>query len=144
MVPHKYQVKAELTDLRPLKTLSGQSVYQPAFMTERWDDLVNYRRTGQKADLYLEDPETMDYEITLSGLQVAQNIKSCTVRSPWFDMDLNGKQVEGHYRYQYRLTQKQRWLSHDDIMSGPFEAMLKEARNCNDQMQQVVTLQTAA
>ena len=144
VVPHKYQVKAELTDLRPLKTLSGQSVYQPAFMTERWDDLANYRRTGQKADLYLEDPETMDYEITLSGLKVAQNIKSCTVRSPWFDMDLNGKQVEGQYRYQYRLTQKQRWLSHDDIMSGPFDAMLKAARNCNNQMQQVVKLQTAA
>ena len=144
VVPERYKVQAVLTNVRPLENLSGQHVYQPAFMAGRWGGLMNYRRTGQLADLYLADPETVNYEITLSGAKAGNDINACKVRSPWFDMDLSAKQVKNEYRYQYTLTQKHAWLSHDEIMSAPFEAMLNEARRCNDQMQQVVQLSTKA
>lgn len=135
-----YKAQATLTDLHPLENLSGQQVYAPAFLSEHWNELANYRRTGQLADLYLGDPQTTEYDISLSGLKAGQPVMGCSVRSPWFDMDLSGKRHNDQYRYQYRLTQKQGWLSHDDILSAPFEAMLQEARQCNDQMQHVVQL----
>ena len=143
VVPERYRVNATLTNLRPLENLSGQLIYKPAFMSERLDSLMNYRRTGQLADLYLADPETLTYDLTLSGARVGSDIKACKVNSPWFDMELSGKRSKGEYRYQYAITQKHSWLSHDEIMSAPFEAMLQQARACNERMQQVVQLDTA-
>jgi hypothetical protein len=96
------------------------------------------------ADLYLGDPEKLTYDITLSGAKVGKEINTCTVNSPWFDVELSGKRSKGEYRYLYTVTQKHSWLSHDDIISAPFEAMLKDARNCNEQMLQVVQLNTKA
>ena len=144
VVPDHYRINATLTNLRPLENLSGQHVYKPAFMGERWDGLMNYRRNGQLADLYLGDPEKLTYDITLSGAKVGKEINTCTVNSPWFDVELSGKRSKGEYRYLYTVTQKHSWLSHDDIISAPFEAMLKDARNCNEQMLQVVQLNTKA
>ena len=140
VVPERYRVQATLTNLRALENLSGQQVYKPAFMSERWDSLMNYRRTGQLADLYMADPEKLTFDITLSGAKVAKDIKTCKVSSPWFDMELSSKRSKGEYRYLYSMTQKHSWLSHDEIMSAPFEAMLQQARACNESMQQVVQL----
>ena len=140
VLPERYQVQATLTDLHPLQNFSGQQVYAPAFLSEHWNELANYRRTGQLADLYQGDPQITEYDITLAGVTIEPHVMDCTVRSAWFDMDLSGQHQKGQYRYQYRLAQKQSWLSHDDIMSAPFEAMLQEARRCNDQMQRVVQL----
>ena len=78
-MPERYKVQATLTNLRPLDNLSGQLVYKPAFASERWDSLMNYRRTGQLADLYMADPETVTYDITLSGAKVGKAIKACKV-----------------------------------------------------------------
>lgn len=142
VVPERYKVQATLTNLRPLENLSGQQVYKPAFASERWDSLMNYRRTGQLADLYMADPETVTYDITLSGAEVGKEIKTCKVNSPWFDMELSSKRSQEEYRYLYSMTQKHSWLSHDEIMSAPFEAMLQQARACNENMQQVVQLVT--
>ena len=142
VVPERYTVHASLTNLRPLENLGGQLMYKPAFMSERWDSLMNYRRTGQLADLYLGDPEKMTYDITLSGAKVAKVIATCTVNSPWFDLELSSQRNKGEYRYLYSVTQKHSWLSHDAIMSAPFEAMLQQARACNEQMQQGVQLDT--
>ena len=142
VVPERYKVHASLTNLRALENLSGQQVYKPAFMTERWDSLMNYRRTGQLADLYMADPEKITYDITLSGAKVDKEIKTCKVNSPWFDMELSSKRNKDEYRYLYSMTQKHSWLSHDVIMSAPFEAMLRQARACNENMQQVVQLIT--
>ena len=103
---------------------------------------MNYRRTGQLADLYMGDPETMTYDITLSGAKVAKLINTCKVNSPWFDLELSSQRNKGEYRYRYSVTQKHSWLSHDAIMSAPFEAMLQQARACNEQMQQRVQLNT--
>ena len=64
------------------------------------------------------------------------------VNSPWFDMELSSKRSKEEYRYLYSMTQKHSWLSHDEIMSAPFEAMLQQARACNENMQQVVQLVT--
>ena len=113
-------------------------------MSDRWDTLMNYRRTGQLADLYMADPEKMTYDITLSGARVGKDIKTCKVNSPWFDMELSGKRSKNEYRYLYSVTQKHSWLSHDEIMSAPFEAMLQQARDCNENMQQVVQLNAKA
>lgn len=140
VVPERYKVQATLTNLRPLDNLSGQLVYKPAFASERWDSLMNYRRTGQLADLYMADPETVTYDITLSGAKVGKAIKACNVNSPWFDMTLSSQRSKDEYRYLYTMTQKHSWLSHDEIMSAPFEAMLQQARACNENMQQVVQL----
>ena len=140
VVPERYKVQATLTNLRAVENLSGQHVYKPAFISERWDSLMNYRRTGQLADLYMADPETVTYDITLSGAKVGNEIKTCKVNSPWFDMELSSKRNKDEYRYLYSMTQKHSWLSHDEIMSAPFEAMLRQARACNENMQQVVQL----
>ena len=142
VVPERYKVHASLTNLRALENLSGQQVYKPAFMSERWDSLMNYRRTGQLADLYMADPEKITYDITLSGAKVGKEIKTCKVSSPWFDMELSSKRNKDEYRYLYAMTQKHSWLTHDVIMSAPFEAMLRQARACNENMQQVVHLIT--
>lgn len=79
---------------------------------------MNYRRTGQLADLYMADPETVTYDITLSGAEVGKEIKTCKVNSPWFDMELSSKRSKEKYRYLYSMTQKHSWLSHDEIMSA--------------------------
>ena len=144
VVPERYRVHATLTNLRTLENLSGQQVYTPAFMSDRWDTLMNYRRTGQLADLYMADPEKMTYDITLSGARVGKDIKTCKVNSPWFDMELSGKRSKDDYRYLYSVTQKHSWLNHDEIMSAPFEVMLEQARACNENMQQVVQLNAKA
>ena len=144
VVPERYRVHATLTNLRSLENLSGQHIYKPAFMSDRWDTLMNYRRTGHLADLYMADPEKMTYDITLSGARVGKDIKTCKVNSPWFDMELSGKRSKNEYRYLYSVTQKHSWLSHDEIMSAPFEAMLQQARDCNENMQQVVQLNAKA
>ena len=140
VVPERYKVHATLTNLRALENLSGQQIYKPAFMSERWDSLMNYRRTGQLADLYMADPEKVTYDITLSGARVGKPINTCSVSSAWFDMELSSKRNKDEYRYLYSMTQKHSWLSHDEIMSAPFEAMLQQARACNEKMQQVVQL----
>ncbi|NWB63789.1 hypothetical protein HX880_32870, partial [Pseudomonas sp. F1002] len=52
---------------RPLEPLGNDHIYNDALLQEKWDGLLNYRRNGQLADLYIGNPETLDYTITLSG-----------------------------------------------------------------------------
>ena len=140
LIPASYKVSATLTDMRPLEPLGNDHVYNDALLQEKWDGLLNYRRNGQLADLYIGNPETLDYTITLSGGQIDKDIKACQVRSPWYDLDLTGERVKGDWRYHYVLTQKIRWLAHDEIVSAPFEKMIKEIRACGEQVHQVVKL----
>ncbi|AIY39474.1 hypothetical protein LT85_0314 [Collimonas arenae] len=138
VVPKTYKIKVKLTDLRPLEKMNGDYFYTAEALREKWSDLINYRRNGQLADLYMGNPETTVHEITLSGGKLDKDIQSCQVRSPWYDMDLRSERVKGDYRYHYTLTQKMRWLSHDEIVSAPFETMINEARSCGEQLHQVV------
>ncbi|AZD85392.1 Transglutaminase-like enzyme, putative cysteine protease [Pseudomonas chlororaphis subsp. aureofaciens] len=144
VAPRTYRVKASLTDLKPLENISGSYFYKSPALEGDWDFLVNYRRNGQLADLYIGDANTLRYTITLSGAQLDKDVKACNVRSPWFDMDLRSERVKGEYRYHYRLSQKKRWLSHEDIVSAPFEAMVSQAKDCSEQARQLVQLKGAA
>ncbi|MGE7957053.1 DUF3857 domain-containing transglutaminase family protein [Pseudomonas sp. NPDC089530] len=144
VVPKNYRIKAALTDLKPLENLNGSYLYKAQALEGDWDFLVNYRRNGQLADLYIGDTYSLRYTITLSGAHLEQDVKACTVRSPWFDLDLDSERVKGEYRYHYRLSQKKRWLSHEEILSAPFEAMVDQAKACSGQVRQVVQLKGAA
>ncbi len=135
-----YTVKATLNDQRALEKLANDYVYTDPSLKDRWDGFINYRRHGQQADLDLGNPETHDYTITLTGGQMEKAIPGCQVRSPWYDMDLSGTRKDGELRYQYRLSQKKRWLTHDEVASEAFGKMIEDARSCAEQVHQVVKL----
>ncbi|MFC6339867.1 DUF3857 domain-containing protein [Pseudomonas sp. CCM 7891] len=140
VVPGTYKASVNLTDLRPMEPLGDDHIYTDALLQDKWDEFLNYRRNGQLGDLYLGNPETLDYTITLSGARIDKDIQGCQVRSPWYDFDLKGERVDGDWRYHYTLTQKKRWLSHEEIVSTPFETMINETRACGEQVHQVVKL----
>jgi hypothetical protein len=109
-------------------------------LKDRWEGYINYRRQAQQADIYLGNPETYDYTFTLTGGQMEKAIPGCKVRSPWYDLDLDGKLEQGSLRYHYRLSQKKRWLTHAEVASDAFGKMIDEARACAEQVHQVVKL----
>ncbi|WP_017736748.1 DUF3857 domain-containing transglutaminase family protein [Pseudomonas sp. CBZ-4] len=135
-----YRVNATMNDQRALEKLADGYVYTDESLKGRWDAFVYYRRQGQQADLDQGNPETNDYTITLSGGQMDKAIPGCQVRSPWYDLDLEGQREDGALRYHYRLTQKMRWLTHDEMVSAAFGKMVDEARACAEQVHQVVKL----
>lgn len=135
-----YSVNATMNDQRALEKLADGYVYTDESLKGRWDAFVYYRRQGQQADLDQGNPETNDYTITLSGGQMEKAIPGCQVRSPWYDLDLDGQREGGALRYHYRLTQKMRWLTHDEMVSAAFGKMVDEARACAEQVHQVVKL----
>lgn len=140
VLPDAYTVKVSMTDLSALEKLANGYVYTDQSLKEKWDEVINYRRNGQLADLYLGNPETLDYSFTLTGGKMHKPVQGCRVRSPWYDLELDGEPLDDGLRYHYRLTQKVRWLSHDDIVSAPFEKMINDARACGEQVHQVVQL----
>ncbi|ASV39607.1 cysteine protease [Pseudomonas sp. NS1(2017)] len=135
-----YTVTAQMNDQRALEKLANDYVYSDESLKGRWDGFINYRRQGQQAELDLGNPQTHDYSITLSGGRMEKTIPGCQVRSPWYDLDLQGSQENGGLRYHYRLSQKVRWLSHDEIVSKAFGKMIEDARACAEQVHQVVKL----
>lgn len=88
----------------------------------------------------MADPETVTYDITLSGAKVGKAIKACRVNSPWFDMTLSSQRSKDEYRYLYTMTQKHSWLSSRRDHECTVRVMLQQARACNENMQQVVQL----
>lgn len=135
-----YSVSARMNDQRALEKLGNDYVYTDPSLQDRWEGYINYRRQGQQADLYLGNPETYDYTYTLTGAKMEKAIPGCAVRSPWYDLDLEGKLEDGTLRYHYRLSQKKRWLTHGEVASDAFGKMIDEARACAEQVHQVVKL----
>ena len=135
-----YTVTARLNDQRALEKLGNDYVYTDEPLKARWDGFINYRRHGQQADIYLGNPETHDYRFTLTGGKMEKAIPGCQVRSPWYDLDLEGQRTDDGLRYHYRLSQKTRWLTHDEIASEAFGKVIEEARACAEQVHQVVKL----
>lgn len=135
-----YSVSARMNDQRALEKLGNDYVYTDPSLQDRWESYINYRRQGQQTDLYLGNPETYDYTYTLTGAKMEKAIPGCAVRSPWYDLDLDGKLEDGTLRYHYRLSQKKRWLTHDEVASDAFGKMIDEARACAEQVHQVVKL----
>ena len=135
-----YSITANMSDQRALEKLGNDYVYSDESLKGRWDTFIDYRRQGQQADLDQGNPQTNDYTITLSGGQMEKTIPGCQVRSPWYDLDLEGKREDGVLRYHYRLSQKMRWLTHDEIVSAAFGKMVDDARACAEQVHQVVKL----
>ena len=140
MVHDGYTVNASMNDQRALEKLANDYVYTDESLKGRWDGFINYRRHDQQADLYLGNPETYDYRFTLTGGQMEKAIPGCQVRSPWYDLDLDGKRTDNGLQYHYRLSQKIRWLTHGEVASEAFGKMIKEARACAEQVHQVVKL----
>ena len=135
-----YTVTARLNDQRALEKLGNDYVYTDEPLKARWDGFINYRRHGQQADIYLGNPETHDYRFTLTNGKMEKAIPDCQVRSPWYDLDLEGQRTDDGLRYHYRLSQKTRWLTHDEIASEAFGKVIEEARACAEQVHQVVKL----
>ena len=135
-----YTVRATMNDQRALEKLANDYVYTDESLKGRWDGFINYRRHDQQADLYMGNPQTYDYSFTLTGGKMEKPIPGCQVRSPWYDLDLDGKRTDDGLRYHYRLSQKVRWLSRDEIVSKAFGKMIEDARACAEQVHQVVKL----
>jgi transglutaminase-like putative cysteine protease len=135
LIADRYIAKARLKDLSALDFNAGKYRFNRANLTELWDSLARYKRTGQLLDLYLGAPETTkaDFALVAAGVQ-AQTLE-CAVNSRWFELVLNGKRTSDGYRYQYQLTRKVAWLSHDDIVSAEFQKMAKQSRDCVSRLQ---------
>lgn len=140
VMPERYDVQVSMTNERALEALTDGYVYTDANLSEKWNDLLNYRRNGQRADLYLGDPGIVEYTITLTGGQMLKPIQRCEMRSAWFDLEFDGESTSDGIRYNYRLTQKVSWLGHDELVSAELEAMVNDAKRCSQQVAQVVQL----
>ena len=137
VIPPRYQIKASLTDLHALYLFGGQYIYNREDLSQHWDAFSKYRIEGQLADIYLGDPQTVSYDISLSG-KFDEPAHNCQIRSPWFDIDLQAEPTKGGYHYRYREVQKVSWVSHDDINSDEFDKLIKQGYSCVKQLRLVV------
>nr|MBP6707186.1 cysteine protease [Achromobacter sp.] len=67
----------------------------------------------------------------------------CTLRSSWFDLDLDGEPTDAGYRYRYKSVRKAAWFSHADIMSDAFGKAVEQGRACAEQLRMAVKLPPA-
>ena len=108
-----YRIDAELVDLKALDRVGDHYVRaQVHHMTDEWEAFARYRRSGQLSDLYLGSPETASYDVTLTGATVESPALHCTLRSSWFDLDLDGEPTDAGLSLQVgeesRLVQPRR------------------------------------
>jgi len=141
VMPDAYSLTITMNDDHALEKHERGYAYVDRMLSRKWADVFNYKRDGQRLDLYLGSAGTLDYTVTVSGLRRPRSIQGCRLRSPWYDFDLSGERTNGDWRYHYTLTQKKHSLTHDEIVSAPFEKMLDEARRCVGQVHQVVKRQ---
>ncbi|MFC0228927.1 DUF3857 domain-containing transglutaminase family protein [Serratia aquatilis] len=142
VIPASYRVNATLTDLHALDILGNQYIYNREDLAKEWDAFAKYRSEGQLADIYLGDPQTLSYDVNLSGSKIVEPARSCQIRSPWFDIDLQAEPRSSGYHYRYREVQKVSWFSHDEINSEEFGKLIKQGRDCVEQLRLVVMHKT--
>lgn len=135
-----YVIKARLTDGRALERRGGQYFYDREDLAGPWEAFIKYRSEGQLADLYQGEPQTVTYDVTLSGGKIDEPAQQCKVRSPWFDIDLQAEPTPEGYRYRYHEAQKISWLSHDEINSAEFGKLIEESRRCIEKLHLAVQL----
>lgn len=140
VVPAAYRIDATLRDLRALERVGGQYLYAQSHLGDEWESFARYRQTGQLADIYLGTPETASYDVTLAGGRVDAPALHCQVRSPWIDVDLDGKPAASGYQYRYRSVRKVSWFSHDDIVSEAFGQAIEQGRRCVESLRLAVRL----
>ncbi len=140
VVPPAYRIDATLVDLRALERVGRQQVYTHTELSDDWEFFARYRQAGQLADIYLGTPETTSYDVTLAGGKVDAPPLHCQVRSPWIDVDLDGKPAKAGYQYRYRSARKVSWFSHDEIGSEAFGQAIEQGRQCVEALRMVVTL----
>ncbi len=140
VVPAAYRIDATLVDLRALARVGRQQVYTHTELSDDWEFFARYRQAGQLADIYLGTPETTSYDVTLAGGKVDAAPLHCQVRSPWIDVDLDGKPSKSGYQYRYRSARKVSWFSHDEIGSEAFGQAIAQGRQCVEALRMVVTL----
>lgn len=139
-----YRIDAELVDLKALDRVGDHYVRaQVHHMTDEWEAFARYRRSGQLSDLYLGSPETASYDVTLTGATVESPALHCTLRSSWFDLDLDGEPTDAGYRYRYKSVRKAAWFSHAEIMSDAFGKAVEQGRACAEQLRMAVKLPPA-
>ncbi|AXE29718.1 cysteine protease [Chromobacterium phragmitis] len=137
--PARYPVKMDSVDLRAVEKISGLYLYDPGLQHD-WDGFDSYLANGNLADVYLGDAEITEREVTLRGARAIQPPFSCQASSRWFDLSLRQQKTADGIRYQYRLTRKARWLSHDEIASPEFIRFNRQARACAIQARQIIKL----
>ena len=78
--------------------------------------------------------------MTLTGGRVDAPALHCQVRSPWIDVDLDGKPAASGYQYRYRSVRKVSWFSHADIVSDDFGQAIEKGRQCVESLRLAVKL----
>lgn len=139
LIPSAYRVDASLVDLRPLERAGPALVHTPR-PGRAWEFFARYRQTGLMTDIYMGTPETRSLAMTLTGGKVQAPSMHCQVRSPWIDVDVDGKRVGADYQYQYRSVRKVAWFTHDDITSDAFGRAIEQGRKCVESLRMAVKL----
>ncbi|WP_080425601.1 DUF3857 domain-containing transglutaminase family protein [Burkholderia ubonensis] len=141
----RYRIGAHGVDRRALDRTSSGYVYNGgAGWRDKWERLVNYRRNGDVGDLYLGDREESRAEVRLDGVRAEQPLAACSVRSPWFDLDVTPEPDAQGIAYRQRLVQKARWLTHDELTSDAFGRFLDDAQRCTNALRQTVSVASPA
>lgn len=141
LIPPTYRVDAALVDLRPLERAGSALVHKP-HPGRVWEFFARYRQTDQVTDIYMGSPETKSLDMTLAGGKVNAPPLHCQVRSPWIDVDVDGKRMGQDYQYQYRSVRKVAWFSHADITSAAFGRAIEQGRKCAESLRMAVKLPT--
>ncbi|WP_343819331.1 DUF3857 domain-containing transglutaminase family protein [Dyella marensis] len=95
------------------------------------EELKNYRRTGGMGDFNIGVPMVRQMSIKISGIALSRPMKTCHVRSRWFDYDAEARrEADGMPAYRTRSVEKVSWISHAELVSDEFGKFLKEAEAC--------------
>jgi transglutaminase-like putative cysteine protease len=140
----RYRLDIKGRDRRALERLSGKFMYDGeglAFLRTQLDSYARYRQNRDVGDIYLRDASIVEGTVQLEGVDMPEPIGACQVQSPWYDLHVKPGTGDGGASYSYRVVEKLRWLSHEDLTSRGFGDFIDEARRCVDSLRQTVSFE---
>jgi hypothetical protein len=140
----RYRLDIMGRDRRALERVSGKFMYDGdslAFLRKQLDSYARYRQNEDVGDIYLRDASIVEGAVQLEGVDMPEPIGECQVQSPWYDLSVRPGTSDGSASYRYRVVEKQRWLSHEDLTSRAFGDFIDEARQCVDSLRQTVSFE---
>lgn len=135
-----YKFKLRVDNRKPLERLGNRYIYERNPLVETLEEFAQYRRGKAVGDLFLGDTREQIFHNRLSGLLPEHAMAPCQVSSPWYDLDI-APEATGKTKiaYTYRISQKVRWLTHEDLMSERFGRFLDEAQQCSSHLKLAVS-----
>ncbi|MEA3118170.1 MAG: hypothetical protein QOI13_1440, partial [Paraburkholderia sp.] len=140
----RYRLDITGRDRRALEPVSGKFMYEGeglAFLRKQLDSYARYRQNRDVGDIYLRDASIVEGTVQLEGVDMPEPIGECQAQSPWYDLGVRPGIGGGGASYRYRVVEKQRWLSHEDLTSRAFGEFIEEARRCVDSLRQTVSFE---